>query len=71
MSDIKKRIKPKEKATVIQALKAGVVPRTGLHHIQVGRSEELVQLNKDIDLIAEGGSAIRLIIGEYGSGKTF
>ena len=71
MSDIKKRIKPKEKATVIQALKAGVVPRAGLHHIQVGRSEELVQLNKDIDLIAEGGSAIRLIIGEYGSGKTF
>ena len=71
MSDVKKRIKPKDRSTIIQALRAGVVPRAGLHHIQVGRSEELAQLNKDIDLIADGGSSIRLVIGEYGAGKTF
>jgi hypothetical protein len=67
----KKLIKPKDRATIIQALRAGVVPRSGLHHIQVGRSGELTQLNRDIDVIADGGSAIRLIIGEYGAGKTF
>lgn len=71
MENVKKRIKPKDRATIIQALRAGVVPRSGLQHIQVGRSSELVQLNKDIDLIASGGSSIRLIIGEYGAGKTF
>lgn len=71
MSDTKKRIRPKDRATIIQALRAGVVPRSGLHHVQVGRSDELAQLNNDIDLIADGGSSIRLVIGEYGAGKTF
>jgi len=71
MSDVKKRIKPKDRNTIIQALRAGVVPRAGLHHVQVGRSEELAQLNKDIDLISDGGSSFRLVIGEYGAGKTF
>ncbi|PIR39738.1 MAG: ATP-binding protein [Alphaproteobacteria bacterium CG11_big_fil_rev_8_21_14_0_20_39_49] len=71
MSTTKRPIKTKDRATIIQALRAGVVPRSGLHHIQVGRSGELAQLNQDIDLIADGGSAIRLIIGEYGAGKTF
>ena len=32
-------IKAKERETIIQSLKSGVVPRAGLHHIQVGRSE--------------------------------
>lgn len=71
MSETKKRIRPKDRATIIQALRAGVVPRSGLHHVQVGRSDELAQLNSDIDLIADGGSSIRLVIGEYGAGKTF
>lgn len=71
MSDTKKKIRPKDRATIIQALRAGVVPRSGLHHVQVGRSDELAQLNNDIDLIADGGSSIRLVIGEYGAGKTF
>jgi hypothetical protein len=34
-------IKPRERDTVIQALVAGVVPRVGLHHIQVGRAAEV------------------------------
>ena len=70
LSDTKKKIRPKDRATIIQALRAGVVPRSGLHHVQVGRSDELAQLNNDIDLIADGGSSIRLVIGEYGAGKT-
>lgn len=64
-------IKPRERDTVIQALVAGVVPRVGLHHIQVGRAAEVGALVKDIDRISDGGSSCRFIIGEYGAGKTF
>lgn len=66
-----KVIKPKERETIIQALKSGVVPRIGLQHIQVGRSEELKSFVKDVETIMDGGSSFRLVIGEYGSGKTF
>jgi hypothetical protein len=64
-------IRPKDRDAVIQSLKAGVVPRTGQHLIQVGRSNEIAALIKDIDRIADRGSGIRFVIGEYGSGKTF
>lgn len=64
-------IKPKEKDTIIQSLKSGVVPRLGLQYIQVGRSEELRSFIKDIDTISNGGASFRFVIGEYGSGKTF
>ena len=64
-------IKARERDTIIQALSAGVVPRVGLRHIQVGRSGEIASLLRDVDRIADTGSALRFIIGEYGSGKTF
>ncbi|WP_291734614.1 BREX system ATP-binding domain-containing protein [Leisingera sp. F5] len=65
------RLKPRERDAIVQALRAGVVPKLGLRHIQVGRVREIEELVKDMDRIADGGSAIRFIIGEYGSGKTF
>ena len=68
---MKRPVKAKERETIIQSLKAGVVPRAGLQHIQVGRSEELKSFIKDIDTISEGGTSFRFVIGEYGSGKTF
>ena len=55
----------------MQSLRAGVVPKIGLHHVQVGRATEIQSLVTDIDRIADGGAAFRLVIGEYGSGKTF
>lgn len=64
-------IRPRERDAVIQALRAGVVPRIGLQHIQVGRSGEVGQVVADMARIAEGGSAVRFVIGDYGSGKTF
>jgi ABC-type taurine transport system ATPase subunit len=64
-------IRPRERDTLIQALRAGVVPRAGQHLIQVGRLKEIEALLKDIERIADGGTAFRLVIGEYGSGKTF
>ena len=65
------KIRGRERDTIIQALRAGVVPRVGLRHIQVGRARETEELVRDIERIGEGGSAIRFVIGEYGSGKTF
>jgi hypothetical protein len=64
-------IRPRERDAVLQSLRAGVVPRIGQHLIQVGRAQELRALIEDIDRIADGGSTFRLIIGEYGAGKTF
>ncbi len=64
-------IRPRERDAIIQALRAGVVPRVGQRHVQVGRAAEVRALLADIDRIADGGSAVRFVIGEYGSGKTF
>jgi len=66
-----KPIKPKDRDAIIQALNAGVVPRLGLRHIQVGRAQEVEALVKDIERLSDAGSSIRLVIGEYGAGKTF
>ncbi len=67
----KPTIKPRDRDTILNALRAGVVPRLGLQHIQVGRGREVDALVKDIDRIADGGAGIRFVIGEYGAGKTF
>lgn len=64
-------IRPKDRDTVIQSLRAGVVPRAGQHLIQVGRAREIETLVQDIDRVADGGSCFRTVIGEYGAGKTF
>ena len=70
-NNYKQRLRPRERDAIIQSLRAGVTPRTGLQHIQVGRVREVEALLKDIDRISDGGSSIRFIIGEFGSGKSF
>lgn len=69
MSD--RPIRPRDRDAILQSLSAGVVPRRGLQYIQVGRAGEVKALLHDLDRVADGGAAIRFIIGEYGSGKTF
>lgn len=64
-------IRAKDRDAVIQSLRAGVVPRAGQHLIQVGRAGEIQALLNDIDRLCDGGSAFRVLIGEYGAGKTF
>lgn len=68
---IQTTIKPKDRDAVLQALKAGVVPRVGVQHIQVGRASEIESLIADIQRVTDSGSGMRFIIGEYGAGKTF
>src|SRR5476649_40812 len=64
-------IRPRDRDAVIQSLRAGVVPRAGQHLIQVGRKHEVETLVADLERVADGGSTIRFVIGEYGAGKTF
>ena len=61
----------REAITILNSLGAGVVPRTGLRHIAVGRLQEIAALKNDLDQNREGGATVRFIIGRYGSGKSF
>jgi len=66
------KIIPKRLAnTIMNSLKGGVVPRVGLEHIAVGRTDEINALLHDIDIISDGSAAFRFIVGKYGSGKSF
>jgi hypothetical protein len=64
-------IRPKDRDLIVQALRAGVVPHAGQHLIQVGRVKEVEVMLRDVERIGEGGAVFRIVIGEYGAGKTF
>ena len=70
--DRKNRKAPRRIAQVVlNSLKGGVVPRVGLPYVAVGRDKEIEAFLHDEEIIAEGGSAFRFIVGKYGSGKSF
>jgi len=71
MSSDGPKLRPRDREAIIHSLHAGVTPRTGLQHIQVGRAREVKALLGDIETVCDGGASFRLIIGEYGSGKSF
>nr|MBA3414438.1 DUF2791 family P-loop domain-containing protein [Chloroflexia bacterium] len=47
-------IRPRERDALLQSLRAGVVPRIGQQHIQVGRVHEVRALLRDIERITDG-----------------
>ena len=57
--------------TLINSLGGGVVPRTGLAYVTVGREAEIAALLRDVDTVADGGASFRFVVGKYGSGKSF
>ena len=57
--------------TLLNSLSAGVVPRSGVPYIAIGRGEEINSLLDNLDDVREGGSFCRFLIGRYGSGKSF
>lgn len=65
------KIKERDRQAILKSLRAGVVPRVGLQHIQVGRKAEVAALLGDLDQVADGGASVRFIIGRFGSGKSF
>ncbi|MFG2682955.1 BREX system ATP-binding protein BrxD [Streptomyces sp. NPDC048392] len=56
---------------VIDALRRGTVPQTGLGLFAVGLERFEAALDDDLATVARGGSAFHALRGEYGSGKTF
>ncbi|RPJ75707.1 MAG: ATP-binding protein, partial [Alphaproteobacteria bacterium] len=59
-------IKQRERTAILQSLAAGVVPKIGLHHIQVGRKLELEALISDLMNIEDCGATVRFVIGRFG-----
>ncbi len=64
-------IKPRERDAILQSLRAGVVPRIGIRHLQVGRLDEVAAILTDLNRVKDGSASIRFIIGRYGAGKSF
>ena len=58
-------------SSLISSVSAGVVPRLGAPYIAIGREAEISALLSDLEIVGEGGSAMRFLIGKYGSGKSF
>lgn len=64
-------IKPKEATAIINSLIGGVVPKIGVQHITVGRSEEVNAFISSLDEVKNGHSIAKFWIGDFGSGKSF
>jgi len=65
------KIRERDRQAILKALRAGVVPRVGLQHIQVGRKSEVQAILSDLDHAGDGGAGVRFVIGRFGSGKSF
>ncbi|WP_160137783.1 ATP-binding protein [Chryseobacterium sp. c4a] len=64
-------IKPKEATSIINSLISGVVPKIGVQHITVGRSDEVNAFIGSLEDIKNGLSLVKFWIGDFGSGKSF
>ncbi|MEP6672010.1 MAG: ATP-binding protein [Chthoniobacter sp.] len=64
-------IKRRERDAVLQSLQAGLVPKQGLHLIQVGRKSEVSALLQDLERVCDDGASFRIVVGRFGSGKSF
>lgn len=64
-------IKPKEATSIINSLISGVVPKIGVQHITVGRSEEINASIAALQDVKNGHSMVKFWIGDFGSGKSF
>ena len=64
-------IKPKEATSIVNSLIGGVVPKIGVQHITVGRSEEIAAMVSALEDVKNGHSMVKFWIGDFGSGKSF
>lgn len=64
-------IKPKEATSIINSLIGGVVPKIGVQHITVGRSEEINAFVNALEDVKNGHSIVKFWIGDFGAGKSF
>ncbi len=60
-----------ESINIINALRRGTVPASGLSRIAVGLEVEEEVIGRQLDYVARGGGDLKFVRGDYGSGKTF
>ncbi|OEH84892.1 hypothetical protein BHU72_06775 [Desulfuribacillus stibiiarsenatis] len=56
---------------MIHSLKNGIVPKSSVDSILVSREAEIIELQRNLDLVAEGNGSMKFISGDYGVGKSF
>lgn len=64
-------VSPRRRREVIDALRRGTVPANGLDLLAVGLERFQSALAEELDAVASGGSTVKAVRGEYGTGKTF
>ncbi|MFF0047823.1 BREX system ATP-binding protein BrxD [Streptomyces sp. NPDC005498] len=71
MSTAASEVSAARRRDVVDALRRGTVPQSGLGLFAVGLDRFEAALEDDLSTVARGGSAFHALRGEYGSGKTF
>lgn len=66
-SDVSQR----RRREVIDALRRGTVPESGLDLLAVGLDRYSTALDSELDTVSSGGAVFKAVRGEYGAGKTF
>ncbi|MGH3097655.1 MAG: BREX system ATP-binding protein BrxD [Streptosporangiales bacterium] len=64
-------LSPRRRKEVIDALRRGTVPRSGLDVLAVGLDRFEAVLDDELAAVASGRAVFKAVRGEYGSGKTF
>lgn len=64
-------ISPQRRSEIIDALRAGAVPRRGLEALAVGLGHFERVIGEELESVRARGSKFKAIRGEYGGGKTF
>jgi hypothetical protein len=64
-------ISPQRRSDIIDALRAGAVPRRGLEVLAVGLDHFDRAIAEELEAVRAGGSKFKAVRAEYGGGKTF
>lgn len=64
-------VSPQRRRDIIDALRAGTVPRRGLDLLAVGMDRFEAVIDDELAAVRQGTGLLKAIRGEYGSGKTF
>ncbi|KKK06492.1 BREX system ATP-binding protein BrxD [Micromonospora sp. HK10] len=64
-------VSQRRRREVIDALRRGTVPESGLDLLAVGLDRFSAALDGELDTVSSGGAVFKAVRGEYGAGKTF
>jgi hypothetical protein len=64
-------VSERRRREVIDALRRGTVPRSGLDLLAVGLDRFESAIDAELDTAVSAGSVFKVVRGEYGAGKTF